>query len=107
MINGSPTPTEIAPGVELLAPIAGRQNEIVTPEAMAFFAALHREFNPRRLELLRERQRRQQRIDGGELPSFLCETRGVRESDWRVDPVPSDLQDRRVEITGPVDRKMV
>ena len=107
MINGSTVTSEIADGVELLAPLAGRQNEILTPEAMEFFAALHREFNPRRLELLRERKHRQQRIDGGELPHFLFETERVRESDWRVDPVPSDLQDRRVEITGPVDRKMV
>src|SRR6185503_19058467 len=107
MANGCTTMSEIADGVELLAPVAGRQKEIITPEAMEFFATLHREFNPRRLELLHERKRRQQAIDRGELPAFLPETRGVRDSDWCVDPVPADLQDRRVEITGPVDRKMV
>ena len=99
--------SEIADGVKLLATVAGRHNEIITPEATEFFAALHREFNPRRLELLQERRRRQQMIDTGELPGFLPETRRVRESDWCVDAVPADLQDRRVEITGPVDRKMV
>ena len=99
--------SEIADGVELGATVAGRHDEIITPEAMEFFATLHREFNPRRLELLQERKRRQELIDRGELPGFLTETRRVRDSDWCVDPVPADLQDRRVEITGPVDRKMV
>src|SRR5437660_12869694 len=94
-------------GLEVLASGGEAQNEILTPEALDFFVELQREFNPRRLELLEERKIRQQAIDRGELPRFLLERRHVRESDWQVDPVPADLQDRRVEITGPVDRKMV
>jgi malate synthase len=74
---------------------------------MAFVAKLVRAFGPRRQELLSRRAEGQQAIDAGELPDFLPETREVREGDWRVAPVPADLQDRRVEITGPVDRKMV
>jgi malate synthase len=70
-------------------------------------AALQREFGPRRLALLEARQARQAQIDAGELPGFVEETRSVREGDWRVAPAPADLQDRRVEITGPVDRKMM
>jgi malate synthase len=81
--------------------------QILTAGARDFLAMLHREFNPRRLELLDRRRARQRRIDEGELPSFLEETRHIRESDWRVHPAPADLQDRRVEITGPTDRKMV
>ena len=96
-----------AEDVEILGPVNKQHREILTPEALEFFATLHREFNPRRIELLQQRERRQRRIDAGELPDFPPETKGVRESDWCVDPVPADLQDRRVEITGPVDRKMV
>jgi malate synthase len=81
--------------------------EILTAGALDFLAMLHREFNGRRLELLDRRRARQRRLDEGELPSFLEETRHIRESDWRVHPAPPDLQDRRVEITGPTDRKMV
>jgi malate synthase len=81
--------------------------QILTAGAVDFLAMLHREFNPRRLELLDRRRARQRRIDEGELPSFLEETRHIRESDWRVPSAPADLQDRRVEITGPTDRKMV
>ena len=94
-------------GLELLGSATEAQSKILTPEALDFFVELQREFNPRRLELLEERKIRQQAIDRGELPRFLPERRHVRESDWQVDPVPADLQDRRVEITGPVDRKMV
>jgi malate synthase len=94
-------------GIELRGPVIPEHAEVLTPEALDFSAALQREFNPRRLELLEERKRRQNSIDRGELPNFLSETKDVRESEWRVDAVPSDLQDRRVEITGPVDRKMV
>jgi malate synthase len=81
--------------------------EVLSPEALEFYAALHREFNPRRRELLEQRKRRQEALDRREQPDFLPETRAVREGGWRVLPVPEDLQDRRVEITGPVDRKMV
>ena len=81
---------------------------VLTPEALAFVADLQREFNPRRLELLAARAERQNRIAAGELPDFLEETHARRaEPDWRVAPPPPDLLDRRVEITGPVDRKMV
>lgn len=76
-------------------------------EALEFFADLQREFNPRRLELLAARVERQRLFDHGEMPDFLEETAAIRQGDWKVDPVPTDLQDRRVEITGPVDRKMV
>jgi malate synthase len=99
--------TEVAAGVELRAPLEGRDEELLSPEALAFVAELHRRFDGTRRELLAARAERQARIDAGELPGFLPETREVRESDWRVAPVPADLQDRRVEITGPVDRKMV
>ena len=94
-------------GLEVPCAPSEAQGEILTPEALDFFVELQRQFNPRRLELLRERSVRQQAIDRGELPRFLPETEYVRKNDWRVDPVPADLQDRRVEITGPVDRKMV
>ena len=81
---------------------------VLTPEALAFVAGLQREFNPKRLELLAARAERQDRIAAGELPDFLEETRAIREDpDWRVATAPQDLLDRRVEITGPVDRKMV
>jgi malate synthase len=82
-------------------------DRILTTEALQFVAALHREFNPRREELLQKRQERKKRLDAGERPDFLEETRSIRESDWTVAPIPGDLLDRRVEITGPVDRKMM
>jgi len=94
-------------GLEVVPAASGAYNEILTPEALDFFAELQRKFNPWRVELLHERKIRQAAIDRGELPNSPTETKYVRESDWQVDPVPADLQDRRVEITGPVDRKMV
>jgi malate synthase len=99
--------TEVADGVELRAPAEGRDEEILSADALAFVAELHRRFDGTRRELLSARAERQARLDAGELPDFLEETREIREGDWRVAPVPADLQDRRVEITGPVDRKMV
>jgi malate synthase len=81
--------------------------EILTTEALAFVERLQRELNPVRLELLRRRQERQQELDAGVNPGFLAETRELRESEWQVAPAPDDLQDRRCEITGPVDRKMM
>jgi malate synthase len=81
--------------------------ETLSREGLAFVERLHRELNPRRLELLAARQERQLRLDAGENPGFLAETREIRESDWRVAPAPADLVDRRCEITGPVDRKMM
>src|SRR5215510_4093592 len=101
------TNVELIRGLEVLGPVTDEQAEILSPEALEFVAQLHREFNPRRLELLRQRKLRQEALDRGEMPHFLPETRAVREGDWQVQPVPEDLQNRRVEITGPVDRKMV
>jgi len=98
---------EIAANVRINGPVEGRAHEILTPEAIAFVAALHRRFDGRRRELLAARAARQARFDAGELPDFLPETAEVRAGDWRVGPIPADLQDRRVEITGPVDRKMI
>jgi malate synthase len=80
---------------------------VLPREALAFVERLHRELNPTRLELLERRRERQRALDAGENPSFLAETRELRESDWRVAPAPPDLRDRRCEITGPVDRKMM
>jgi malate synthase len=81
---------------------------VLTPEALAFVGELERKFGARRRELLGLRAERQKRFDAGELPDFLPETKSVREGDWKVAPIPKDLLDRRVEITGPVDnRKMV
>src|SRR5882672_4366445 len=100
-------PIEISKGPELLGSVTPLQAEILSPEALEFFVALQREFNPRRVQLLQERKLRQEAIDRGEMPSFLPETKSIREENWRVLPVPEDLKNRRVEITGPVDRKMV
>ncbi|MDH3517812.1 MAG: malate synthase A [Acidimicrobiia bacterium] len=82
-------------------------SEILTDEARRFLDDLHRRFNARRLELLAARQERQLLIDAGGDPDFLEETAAVRSGSWKVAPVPADLEDRRVEITGPVDRKMM
>jgi malate synthase len=81
--------------------------DTLSREGLAFVERLHRELNPRRLELLDARQERQLRLDAGENPGFLAETREIRESEWRVASAPPDLVDRRCEITGPVDRKMM
>ena len=80
---------------------------ILSPEALAFVAGLSRKFETRRREMMQRRQSRQAGFDAGSLPDFLPETRAIRDGDWTVGPVPPDLQDRRVEITGPTDRKMV
>src|SRR4030088_1810845 len=93
--------------IELKGPNQGRFTEVLTPEALAFVARLQREFGRRRLELLHKRDERQTRLDAGEVPQFLAETKAVRESEWQVAKAPKDLQDRRVEITGPTDRKML
>ncbi len=94
-------------GIEVLGPIRPGYDEVLTPEALRFIASLQREFGARRLELLALRKERQTRLDAGERPDFLPETAAVRAAEWKVAPIPADLQDRRVEITGPVDRKMV
>jgi malate synthase len=95
------------PRVEILGPHVERQEEALTPLALQLLASLHRRFNPRRLELLAERTRRQGEFDAGALPEFPASTAAIRAGDWRIAPVPADLADRRVEITGPVDRKMI
>ncbi|QUG40032.1 malate synthase A [Psychrobacillus sp. INOP01] len=91
--------------------IVGREvegiREILTPEALDFVASLHHLFDTRRKELLQARQVRQEKLDNGGTLDFLPETKAVREGDWTIAPLPEDLQDRRVEITGPVSRKMV
>src|SRR5262249_5559133 len=94
-------------GVEVIGPVNAETAAILTPEALEFVADLERRTRARRQQLLRLRQERQTRIDGGAFPDFLSETADVRAADWKIAPVPADLQDRRVEITGPVDRKMV
>ncbi|MER5321099.1 malate synthase A [Streptosporangium roseum] len=93
-------------GVEITGPSQDRSDEILTPEALAFVAALQREFGARRLELLEARRERQAELSAGGTLDFLPETKHVRESEWRVAPPAPGLEDRRVEITGPVDRKM-
>ncbi len=100
-------PLDIAANIQLNGPVEGRAVEVLTPEALAFVADLHRRFDARRRELLAARAARQARFDAGELPDFLPETAALRAADWTVAPIPADLQDRRVEITGPVDRKMI
>lgn len=84
-----------------------RFDEILTPEALAFVAELHGRFDGTRRALLEFRKERQAFFDAGGLPDFLPETASVRSGDWKVAPIPADLLDRRVEITGPVDRKMI
>src|SRR5947207_12698113 len=81
--------------------------QILTPQALDFVAKLHRAFESRRQELLARRAARQKDFDAGKLPDFLPETRQVRENDWKIAAQPKDMLDRRVEITGPTDRKMV
>ncbi|QWT22629.1 malate synthase A [Bacillus sp. NP157] len=85
----------------------GRFDDVLTPQALAFVADLHRRFDGRRLALLAERSARQLRYDAGELPDFRNDTLAIRHGDWRVAEIPTALQDRRVEITGPVERKMI
>jgi malate synthase len=98
---------QLPEGVSLTGEISSAAASVLTSDALALVAKLHREFNVRRLELLKRREDRQAELDAGRLPDFLSETESIRQRDWRVAPIPADLQDRRVEITGPTDRKMV
>jgi malate synthase len=93
--------------LQINAPVSPAYAEILTPEAQRFVASLAAQFDARRKELLARRQVRQAEIDAGHYPDFLTETAEIRLSEWTVAPIPADLMDRRVEITGPVDRKMV
>ncbi len=97
----------IGAGVEIRGRVDQRYAQVLTPEALGFAAGLERRFGRRRRELLARRSARQTRLDAGERPDFLPATRQVREVAWKVAPLPEDLMDRRVEITGPVERKMV
>jgi len=93
--------------IEIVGKEVGGIHEILTPEALDFVASLHQLFDDRRKELLQARQVRQKELDNGGTLDFLPETKAIREGDWTIAPLPKDLQDRRVEITGPVNRKMV
>src|SRR5262245_23653853 len=94
-------------GVEIRGRMTPEYAEILTFEALSFLAKLHRNFDARRRQLLDARAARQKQLDAGVLPDLLPETKAIRAAEWRVAAVPADLQDRRVEITGPTDRKMV
>lgn len=95
-----------APGIQVTGRAPG-QDTLLTPEALAFLTHLHRRFEPQRQLRLAARQARQAEFDAGALPAFREDTRAIRDGDWRVAPIPAALLDRRVEITGPVDPKMV
>src|SRR6266851_3094220 len=103
---GSPA-IPVKPQIEITGPVEGQHAEILSAAAIEFISGLARKFEQRRQQLLENRVVRQQEIDAGKRPDFLRETASVRDSEWGVAPIPKDLQDRRVEITGPVDRKMV
>jgi malate synthase len=100
--------SEKFPGsVEIHGPITPEFAQILSPEAVAFVAKLCRQFEPRRQELLAARAARQKEFDAGKMPDFLAETANIRNSEWKIAAQPADMLDRRVEITGPTDRKMV
>ena len=101
------SPKPLSAGVEIRAAVTPEFSAILTPQALAFVAKLARKFEPRRRELMAARALRQAEFDAGKLPDFLAETQAIRDAGWTVAPAPRDLQDRRVEITGPTDRKMV
>jgi malate synthase len=94
-------------GVEIHGAVSPEFAQILTADAIAFVAKLHRTFEPRRQELLAARAARQKEFDAGKLPDFLPQTKKIRESEWKIADQPQDMLDRRVEITGPTDRKMV
>ena len=108
MATANNTQTYLTPeGVQITGAFDESYAAILTPEALAFIASLQRWFNPIRKQLLENRILVQEEINQGKFPTFLKETEHIRKADWEVEPVPENLQDRRVEITGPVDRKMV
>lgn len=106
MTTNQATP-QYAEGIEIKALVSAEFAEILTPAALSFIAKLARAFEARREDLLQKRVQRQADLDAGIMPDFLPETEHIRTGDWTAAPIPPDLQDRRVEITGPVDRKMV
>src|SRR6516162_6042390 len=99
--------TNLLEGVVVRGAIKRGYEEFLTSDAVAFAVELDREFGPERRQLLARRAKFQERLDAGWKPDFLPETKTIREADWRVAPIPRDIQDRRIEITGPTDRKMV
>lgn len=99
--------TQYPAGVTITGDVTSEFATILTPEAVGFVATLAREFGPRRAALLAHRAQRQAQLDAGVKPEFLAETAEIRDAAWTVAPLPKDLHDRRVEITGPVDRKMI
>ena len=109
MITAEANTTEIQTplGLRLSGKSPAKYSEILTPEALDFLMALHERFNQRRKRLLQDRLVAQEAYDAGVMPNFLEETEEIRNSDWQIAPIPQDIMDRRVEITGPVDRKMV
>src|SRR3990172_537329 len=101
----SVTVNQLISGVEIKGRITPDVKEVLTPESIHCIFKLHDLFNQRRLELLRKREKRQQEINSGLMPNFREETRAIRNSDWKVAPLPDDLLGRRVEIVGSVDQK--
>jgi malate synthase len=99
--------SQLQKGLQLAAPVLPNDERVLTQGALEFIMCLHREFSSRRLALLEARKVRQKLLDQGALPDFLGETSHIREGSWQVSGIPDVLQDRRVEITGPVDRKMI
>ena len=93
--------------IQVTSPLTEAQECILTEEAVRFLCKLARAFEPRRRQLLADRRARQEEIDNGAMPEFLTETTQIRASEWQAAPIPADLMDRRVEITGPVERKMI
>src|ERR1700761_1966890 len=98
---------QLPDGVVVTGEISLSASQILTHDALSLVAKVHRKFNARRRELLDRREQRQGELDAGRLPDFLSETAEIRTSDWAGAPIPPDLLDRRVEITGPTDRKMI
>ena len=101
------TATILSEGITIHGQMPAEYQSILTPQAVTFIAKLARKFEARRQDLMAQRARRQIEFDAGRLPDFLPETLSIRDSEWTVGPIPADLQNRRVEITGPTDRKMV
>src|SRR6516164_2534351 len=99
--------TNLLQGVVVRGAIKRGYEDVLTSDAVAFAVELDREFGPERWQLLARRAKFQERLDAGWKPDFLPETKTIREADWRVAPIPRDIEDRRIEITGPTDRKMV
>jgi malate synthase len=99
--------TTTIPNLEIIGKTKPEYAQVLTPEALRFIAALNSKFNQTRLELLARRQERQLEINAGKKPTFPDETKAIRAADWKVATCPKDLEDRRVEITGPVERKMM